>query len=55
MNVPEYNIVSFEINDINFIEYRASRAKPMIISNGIARMSDIQKVLDVCKRIIMKM
>ena len=50
IDVPCYKIASFEINDIPFIEYIASKGKPIIISTGIARMSDIQDALDACKR-----
>lgn len=50
MNVPVYKVASFEINDIPFIEYIASKGKPIIMSTGIARMGDIQDALDACKR-----
>lgn len=51
MNVPAYKIASFEITDIPFIEYVASKGKPVIISTGIATLSDIEGVLKACKRV----
>lgn len=50
MNVPAYKIASFEITDIPFIEYIASKGKPIIISTGIATLSDIEEALAACKR-----
>lgn len=50
INVPAYKIASFELNDIPFIEYIASKSKPIIMSTGIARMGDIQDAIDACKR-----
>lgn len=50
MNVQAYKIASFELNDIPFIEYIASKGKPVIMSTGIARMGDIQDAMDACKR-----
>lgn len=49
MNVPAYKVASFEITDIPLIEYIASKKKPIMISTGVAEISDIEEAIKACK------
>ncbi len=51
LDSPIYKIASFEIQDIPLIEYAASKGKPMIISTGIAEISDIELAIETCKKV----
>lgn len=50
MNVPAYKVASLEITDIPLIEYIASKGKPVLISTGVADLSDITEAIEACKR-----
>tara|TARA_X000000368_G_C23058278_1_gene725190 strand:- start:4030 stop:5061 length:1032 start_codon:yes stop_codon:yes gene_type:complete len=49
LNNPIYKIASFEITDIPLIKYIASKGKPIILSTGIASLSDIELALNTIR------
>ena len=48
---PIYKVASFEIVDLELIEYMAKTEKPIILSKGIATKEEIKEALDVCKEV----
>lgn len=49
-NVKLYKLASFEITDLNLIDYIASKGKPIILSTGMSSISEIKRA----KKIINK-
>lgn len=51
INVPAYKVASYEITDLPLIEYIAKKNKPIIISTGLATLSDIEAAVNICKKV----
>ncbi len=48
LSVPVYKIASPEITDVHLIRAVAATGKPVILSTGIATLSDIESAIEVC-------
>lgn len=49
-DLPALKVSSFEIMDVPLIREMASRGLPMIISTGVATLTDIERAVDACHR-----
>ena len=50
LGVPCFKIASFELNHLPLLEHVARKQKPMIVSTGMADLSDIEAALSVIYR-----
>lgn len=50
LGCPIYKIASFEVVDLNLIQYAASTGKPLIISTGMATLAEIDQAVSVARK-----
>lgn len=51
LNVPAHKIASFDLPDLDLVEYIARTQKPILMSTGLADWMEIQRAVDVCRAV----
>jgi N-acetylneuraminate synthase/N,N'-diacetyllegionaminate synthase len=49
LKIEAFKVASFEIVDLEFIEYIAKKGKPVIISTGLCNLGEIEEAVNTCK------
>jgi len=49
--VPAFKIASFEITDLELLQYAAEKEKPMILSTGMANLGEIEDAITAIKSV----
>lgn len=50
LNPPAYKVASFEVTDYDLVRYIASKGRPIIVSTGIATLSEIEDIVRICQK-----
>ena len=50
LKTPIYKIASFEITDLSLIDYVARKKKPIIISTGMATLTEIKRAIKIIEK-----
>lgn len=50
LDVPGFKIASMDINHLPFLEYVASKGRPVVLSTGMATLGEIEKALLILQR-----
>ena len=50
LEIPAFKIASGEINNLHFLNYIASKGKPIILSTGMSTLEEVEKALEVINK-----